>query len=53
MCIRDRLYDDQGRLADALPLYQRALAIDEKALGPDHSDVAMTLNNLALSLIHI
>ena len=31
----------------ALPLYQRALAIDEKALGPDHPKVARDLNNLA------
>ena len=28
-------------------LYKRALAIREKALGPDHPDVASTLNNLA------
>ena len=31
---------NQGRYADAEPLYKRALAIDEKALGPDHPDVA-------------
>ena len=30
------------------PLYERALAIREKALGPDHPDVAKSLNNLAL-----
>ena len=41
------LYDDQGRYAEAEPLYKRALAIDEKALGPDHPDVAQSLNNLA------
>ena len=41
------LYDDQGRYADAEPLYKRALAIREKALGPDHPDVATSLNNLA------
>src|ERR1700732_3021645 len=28
------------------PLYQRALASREKALGPEHSDVATSLNNL-------
>jgi tetratricopeptide (TPR) repeat protein len=28
------LYDNQGRYADAERLYQRALAINEKALGP-------------------
>ena len=30
------------------PLYERALAISEKALGPEHPDVATSLNNLAL-----
>ena len=29
------------------PLYQRALAIREKVLGPDHPNVAQSLNNLA------
>ncbi len=37
----------QGRYAEAEPLYQRSLAIREKALGPEHSDVAQSLNNLA------
>ncbi len=32
----------------AEPLALRSLAIDEKALGPDHPDVAISLNNLAL-----
>ena len=32
----------------AEPLYQRALAVREKALGPDHPDVTTSLNNLAL-----
>ena len=41
------LYHDQGRYADAEPLFKRALTIREKALGPDHPDVATTLNNLA------
>ena len=36
-----------GKFADAVPLAQRALAIREKALGPDHPDVALALNNLA------
>ncbi len=36
----------QGRYADAEPLYKRSLAIREKALGPDHPDVASSLNNL-------
>ena len=40
-------YKEEGRYADAEPLYKRALAIREKALGPDHPDVAQSLNNLA------
>ena len=41
------LYLAQGRYAEAEPLHKRALAIREKALGPDHADVAQSLNNLA------
>jgi tetratricopeptide (TPR) repeat protein len=37
----------QGRYAEAEPLFKRALAIMEKALRPDHPDVANFLNNLA------
>ncbi|CAN0398781.1 unnamed protein product, partial [Laminaria digitata] len=37
----------QGNYAEAGPLYKRSLAIREKALGPEHPDVAMSLNNLA------
>ena len=40
----------QGDLAAARPLYERALAIYEKALGPEHPDTAGSLNNLALLL---
>jgi tetratricopeptide (TPR) repeat protein len=39
--------NQQGRYAEAEPLYKRSLAIREKALGPDHPDVALSLNNLA------
>ena len=39
---------DQGKYEEAEPLYQRALTIREKALGPEHPDTASTLNNLAL-----
>ncbi len=42
------LYHDQGRYAEAEPLYKRSQAIWEKTLGPDHPDVAASLNNLAL-----
>ena len=37
----------RARYAEAEPLYRRALAIREKAQGPDHPDTATTLNNLA------
>ncbi|HEX6246049.1 MAG TPA: tetratricopeptide repeat protein, partial [Polyangiales bacterium] len=43
-----RLYWAQGAYARAEPLYVRALAIWEKALGPMHPDVATSLNNLAV-----
>ena len=41
------VYDDQGKYGDAEPLYKRALAVDEKALGPNHPDVARDLINVA------
>jgi len=41
------LYDTQGQYAQAEPLYLRALAILEKALGPDHPSVAKSLANYA------
>jgi CHAT domain-containing protein/Tfp pilus assembly protein PilF len=36
-----------GKYAEAMPPAQRALAIREKALGPDHPDVATSLNSVA------
>ena len=44
------LYHTQGRYAEAEPLYQRALAIREKALGPEHPEVAASLENYAALL---
>jgi tetratricopeptide (TPR) repeat protein len=41
------LFYHQGQYAQAEPLYQRALAIREKALGPTHPLVAISLNGLA------
>ena len=38
---------DAGDYAEAEPLLRRALAITEKALGPDHPNTATSLNNLA------
>ncbi len=40
----------QGHYAEAEPLFQRAPAIDEKALGPEHPDVATSLENYAALL---
>jgi tetratricopeptide (TPR) repeat protein len=43
----------QGALAaysEARPLFDRALAIREKALGPEHPDTAGSFNNIALLL---
>ena len=37
----------QGRYQEAIAPAKRALVIREKALGPDHPDVALGLNNLA------
>ena len=52
-----RLMNDLGQLfkakalfADAEPLMHRALAIDEKSFGPEHPNVAVDLNNLAVLL---
>ena len=44
------LYDAQGKYGEAEPLYQRALAIWEKALGPEHPNVATCLENYAALL---
>ena len=41
----------QGDLAAARPLYERALAIREKVLGPGHPHTVSTLNNLARVLL--
>merc|ERR1719502_882692 len=39
---------DQNQHAEAVPLYLRALAIDQAALGDDHPEVAMDLSNLGI-----
>ncbi|MCI0645537.1 MAG: tetratricopeptide repeat protein, partial [Chloroflexi bacterium] len=41
------LLHGQGDLAGARPYYERALAINEKALGPDHPDTQLVRRNLA------
>ena len=40
----------QSRFDDAIPLFQRALEIDEKALGPDHPDMASMMERYAVPL---
>ena len=42
------LYDNQSKYVEAEPLYQRFQAIVEKALGPEHPNVAATLQGLAV-----
>lgn len=37
----------EGRYKEAIPIAEQALAIREKSLGPEHPDVATSLNNLA------
>jgi tetratricopeptide (TPR) repeat protein len=41
------LYYDQGRYAEAEPLFNRAIAVRKGALGADHSDVGQTMYRLA------
>ncbi len=42
-----KLYSE-GRYVEAIPIASRLLAIVEKAFGPEHPDVAYSLNNLAV-----
>ena len=39
---------ERGRYAEAQTLHERALTVAERALGPDHLDVAHSLNDLAV-----
>jgi hypothetical protein len=41
------LLQRQGDLAGARPLFERALAIRERVLGPDHPNTAQSRKNLA------
>jgi Tetratricopeptide repeat len=40
-----RYHHTRAAWAEVEPLYRRALAINEKALGPEHPDLAESLNN--------
>ncbi len=44
-------YHDNGQYAEAEPLFRRSLKIWEQQLGPEHPNVAISLDNLALLLI--
>ena len=46
--VLSQLYQAQGHLPEAEPLMKRALAITEKALGPDDPTVGTRLNGLAV-----
>ena len=48
-----RILNEQGRPGQALPLLERALAIRQQRLGPEHRDVALTLADLASTLIAV
>jgi tetratricopeptide (TPR) repeat protein len=41
------LYVEQGKYAEAESIYQRALHIRERQLGPEHPDTAETLHDFA------
>jgi tetratricopeptide (TPR) repeat protein len=41
------LYKNQGKYEQAEPLYQRALAICERSLGPDHPTTVTIRENYA------
>ena len=44
---------NEGRYAEAEPLYERALAIWEAALGPENADVGTSLNGLAALVLAV
>lgn len=44
---------DAGDDLGAIPLFERALALRHKALGPDHPDLAYTLDGLGRAKTHL
>jgi serine/threonine-protein kinase len=40
-----------GKLAEAIDVHRRALALRERLLGPDHLEVAISANNLGLAVM--
>ena len=47
LSVRAKELYEEGRYKEGIPLAQRALAIFEKAAGPEHPDTASALGNLA------
>jgi tetratricopeptide (TPR) repeat protein len=47
------LYYKQGHYAEAEPLYKRALAIDEKAIGPEHPRTKLIRENFTAHAGHV
>lgn len=47
LATRTTLWASQGKLDEADPLYLRSIEIQEKTLGPDHPELAFSLNNRA------
>ncbi len=45
-----QLYSTLGKYAEAEPLFRLSLAIRENSLGPEHPDVAQSLENYAALL---
>ena len=45
------LYEDQGKLREAGEMYQRALQVKEKELGPEHRSTLKTINSLGILYI--
>ena len=43
-----RQLDEAGKYAEAVPLAQRAVELAEKQFGPEHPEMATSLNELAL-----
>ncbi|MBL7489029.1 FxSxx-COOH system tetratricopeptide repeat protein, partial [Frankia sp. AgW1.1] len=51
LCDRTATFlQEHAQPAEALPLFERALAVTEAVYGPDHPDVSTRLNNLAMAL---
>jgi hypothetical protein len=44
---------EQGDVSASRPLYERALGIHERTLGPDHPKVAISLSNLGDLLLDL